>query len=181
MTYAHERRGFAEYPHAFRGKWRKKTAALEGACRARVRDELRCAVGTPAEADLDALAVEAIVRKRATKWESASLGEWVASRFVKRSRFTGRNFFKAPYDTSAHRARFTVFLTGLVKGRGEGARDMARRVGALLTPPTWPLPADTQDHEVARDRVWLAAFLVDEPAWGEKLAAWTREAGRGDS
>ena len=177
LTYAHERRGFAEYPHAFRGKWRKKKAALEGACRARVRDELLRAVGTPAEADLDALAVEAIVRKRATKWDAASLGEWVASRFAKRTRFTGRNFFKAPYDASAHRARFTVFLTDLVKGRGEGARDMARRFGALLSPPTWPVPPDTQDHEADRDRVWLATFLADEPGWAAKLAAWTREVG----
>lgn len=174
-TYAHEHRGFAEYPHAFRGKWRKKKAALEGACRARLRDELLRALGTPTATDLDALAVEAIVRKRAAKWDSASLGEWVESRFAKRARFTARNFFKKPYDASLHRARFAAFLTGLVKGRGDGVRLTARRFGALLSPSTWPVPADTQDHEAERDRAWLAAFFVDEPAWDEKLATWTRE------
>lgn len=181
LTYAHERRGFSEYPHAYRGKRRKKKAALEGACRARVRDELRCAVGAPAETDLDALNVEAIVRERISTWGTASLGEWVESRFAKRIRFTARNLFKDPYDESLHRARFVVFLGGLVKGRGEGTRAMARRFGSLLSPPTWLVAATARDHEADRDRVWLAAFFVDEPAWEEKLAAWTREVARGDS
>ncbi len=175
LTYAHERRGFSEYPHAWRGKRRKKKAALEGAFRARVRDELLRAVGTPDDAAIDALAVESMVRKPLSTWGTASLGEWVEIRLAKRIRFTSRNFFKTSYVASLHRERFTVFLTGLVEGRREGSRALARRIGALLSPPTWLVPDDTQDHEADRDRVWLTAFLVDEPAWAAKLAAWTRE------
>lgn len=181
QTYAHGRRGFSEYPHAYRGKRRKKKAALEGACRARVRDELLGALGTPAEADLDALAVEAIVRKPISTWGSASLGEWVESRFAKRTRFIARNFFKAPYDAELHRPRFVAFLTTLVQGRSDGLRATARRFGSLLSPPTWPVVADAEDHEAERDRVWLAAFFVDEPAWAGKLAAWTLLAAQGEA
>ncbi len=176
LTYAHERRGFAEYPHAYRGKRRKKKAALESAFRARVRDELRRALGAPGEADLDKLAVEAIVREPIRSWGSTSLGEWVESSLASRISSTARNFFKAPYDTDQHRTRFVAFLASLVEGRSDGARAIARRFGALLSPPTWPVAPETDAHAAERDRAWLAAFFVDEPAWYEKLAAWTREA-----
>src|SRR5688572_9367151 len=125
-TYARERRGFAEYPHAFRGAWRKKKAAVEGSRRARERTELRSAFGTPDEATLDALAVESIARKRIAKWGAGTtLGEWVQDRLERRVERAGWNYFKTNYDSALHRERFVAFLASLTSGRRGRAREHA--------------------------------------------------------
>jgi hypothetical protein len=129
------------------------------------------------ESERDTLSVAAIVRKPISSPASVPLGDWVESRLAKRIRFTAWNFFKEPYDHSQHRTRFVAFLASLVEGRSDTASGMARRLGALLSPPTWPVSTDVCDHESDRDRAWLAAFFLEEPEWEAKVAGWTRGTG----
>lgn len=143
----------------------------------RTRGELQPALGAPDRATLETIAVEAIARRRLTKWGSASLARWVEGRLDNRVLRTAWNYFKTAYDAPKHRAPFVAFLTSLVGGRSDGA--LARHFEALLGPieepnaaphygGRWPPAADSIRH-------WLAAFFLDEPEWRARLAAWARE------
>jgi hypothetical protein len=94
------------------------------------------------------------------RWHNpVRLDAWVSSRITGRRDRSGWNYFKQPYDSVHHRARFVAFLGSLVQTRGDEARELA---------VVWQ---ERLHGRYARDP-WLEPFFVDEPAWRDRLDEW---------
>jgi hypothetical protein len=98
------------------------------------------------------------------------LKEWVKDRLEGRVKFAGDRYFAEPYDSAAHRKRFSKHLKTILSGRSSTSALVARFYEDVLNPSN----LEAEKHHAKR-RLWLQAFFKDEPEYEVKLSVWIAE------
>ena len=165
-----------EYPNAFRRYWPRRKAQASQKERRQVRRLLGDLVPDQnAEARLD-MPLRPVRRDRVRKWSGSAtpLGEHIAHRHHMRVSRAAWNFFKTPYDSTRHKARFIAFLAQITQEKTVYTIKVAAMFQELLLPPVCLSDAQYSSRLDQRSR-WLQAFVADEPEWGARLQAWIDE------
>lgn len=98
------------------------------------------------------------------------LKEWVENRLEGRVKLAGDRYFAEPYNSAAHRKKFTKHLQTVLSGRSATSAVVARFYEDVLDPSN----LEAEKHHAKR-RLWLQAFFEDEPEYELKLRVWIAE------
>jgi hypothetical protein len=180
LKYKKERRTGSS--HGYIKSYPKTKARINKASRHEANTVLKTAGIVSLENAIEVTDLQAITRERLQhsiertsggdfKAHSLNLKEWVDQQSESRVQSTGRDrYFARPYNSELHRKRFGKYLQTLLSGRSAKSAQVASFYGKVLTPS-----GVEEERHHARWRVWLRAFLRDEPAYEHKICAWIQE------
>ena len=180
LTYKKERRTGSS--HGYVKSYPKTKARINKASRHEANVVLRGAGIVSLENAIEVTDVYAITRERLQhsierapgadfKAYSLTLKEWVNKQSEGRLQSTGRDrYFARPYNSELHRKRFGKYLQTILSGRSAKSAEVARFYKEVLSPS-----GVDEERYLAKWRVWLRAYLRDEPESEVRLKEWIRE------
>lgn len=180
LTYKKERRTGSL--HGYVKSYPRTKARINKASRHEANAVLKGAAIVSLENAVEVTDVYAITRERLQhsierapganfKAYSLTLKEWVNKQSERRLHSTGRDrYFARPYNSELHRKRFGKYLKTILSGRSAKSASMARFYKEVLSPS-----GVDEERYLAKWRVWLRAYLRDEPESEARLKEWIRE------
>ncbi len=168
--------------HGYVKSYPKTKARISKSSRREANAVLKGAGIVSLENAIEVTDVQAITRERLQhsierasgaefKAYSLTLKEWVDQQSEKRVKSTGRDrYFARPYNPEFHREKFCKYLQTILLGRSAKSSEVARFYKQVLSPS-----GVEEERYHAGWRVWLRAFLTDEPEYEHRLIDWIRE------